>query len=88
MSSVVEELEQAGGPLRNIYWYIRASRRGAERRRFYRMARKEKARLAGLGFDQELIRLYCLSLADPKRENRVRRLHEEGRKALQLAFDF
>lgn len=85
---MLEELEQQAGQLRNLYWRLRATRRGAERRRLYRLARKEKARLAGLGIDQELIRLYCLHLANPGRENRFRRLEQEGQKVVQLSFDF
>jgi hypothetical protein len=85
---MVEELEQQAADLRNLYWFIRLSRRTSERRRYYRIAHKEKARLAGLGFDQELIRLYCLCLANPKREGRYRRLKEYANRMTQLAFDF
>lgn len=84
----MEFLEKESGRLRNLYWQIRATRRPSERRRFYRQVRIEKGRLAALGIDQELIRLYCLHLADPHRENRLKRLQEEGRKLRQACLDF
>lgn len=84
----VEELEQAAAELRNIYWRIRSDRRPSGRRRLYRLAAKEKARLAGLGFDGELIRLYCLCCANPHRAQRRKRLEEHAAGMRQLAFDF
>lgn len=84
----MEELESVAGGLRNIYWRIRASRRATDRRRWYRLAQKEKARLAGLGMDQELIRLYCLFLADPHREKRLHRVHSYIKNSSQMAFEF
>ena len=62
--------------LRNIYWFIRSSRFEKDRRRHYRQAAKEKGRLAALGYDQELIRLYRLVLKNPHCERREKRFHE------------
>ena len=71
-------------PLANTYWWIRASRFGSPRRKHYRRAAKEKARLAGLGWDQELIRLYGLYLRNPMREKRLQRVEEWFERPEQL----
>lgn len=63
-------------PLVNAYWWVRWARFGTPRRKAYRRAAKEKARLAGLGWDQELIRLYGLYLTNPRREKRLQRVEE------------
>lgn len=81
------ELERELASLRNIYWHIRNAR-GRRLRQLYRRAQKEKARLAGLGFDQELIRLYCLYLANPAREVRYNRCCQRFESLRQLVFDF
>lgn len=62
--------------LRNIYWFIRASRFHKDLRKHYRRAAKEKGRLAALGYDQELIRLYRLALKKPGCEIREKRFRE------------
>lgn len=47
---------------RGAYWRLRYERQTNRRRKWYRLARKEKARLAGLGIPEELMRLYGLHL--------------------------
>lgn len=64
---------EAASDLRNAYWFIRYSRFHKDRRRHYRRAQKEKARLAGLGFHPEAIRLYRLHLMRPDCETRYAR---------------
>lgn len=59
--------------LRAAYWRIRAERTPNRRRKWYRVAQKEKARLAGLGYSQEVVRLYALYLRNPKLESRLDR---------------
>lgn len=62
--------------LANLYWnlrYVRAYDEAA-RRKSYRRIKKEKDRLVGGGIDQEAVRLCCLLLADPRREERRARL--------------
>lgn len=58
------------------------------RRNWYRKAAKEKARLAGLGYALEVVRLYALYLANPTRENRFKRFveafHKPVEKPMQL----
>lgn len=58
---------------RNAYWCVRSCRTSACLRRWYRVAAKEKARLAGLGYSQDVIRLYGLYLRNPARETRLQR---------------
>ena len=72
--------------LSNIYWFIRYERFSSRVRRHYRRAAKEKARLAGLGHDSELVRLYCLHLADPRREQRKIRFFEHLSQPEQLSL--
>lgn len=72
-------LDDASG-FRNAYWRIRACRgRSACLRKWYRVAAKEKGRLAALGYSREVIRLYGLHLRDTTREKRLQRF--------ELAFD-
>lgn len=71
-------------PLVNAYWWVRWARFGTPLRRAYRKAAKEKARLAGLGWDQELIRLYGLYLTNPRREKRLQRVEEWFERPEQL----
>lgn len=72
-------LNDASG-FRNAYWRIRACRgRSACLRRWYRVAAKEKGRLAALGWSGEVVRLYGLHLRDTTREQRLQRF--------QMAFD-
>ncbi len=78
--------ERAFGELRRIYWWIRWSRFHKDVRRHYRRAQKEKARLVGLGFDQELIRLYCLWMRRPKNEQREKRFYEALERPEQLSL--
>lgn len=66
----IEGFEAQAAALRAIYWRLRAERQINKRRRWYRLAAKEKARLAGLGYDQEVTRLYCLWLRNPRLERR------------------
>lgn len=73
----IQAFENEASLLRNIYWRIRATRSVNRQRKWYRQAAKEKARLAGLGFDPEVIRLYALSLKDTRREQRRQRFEEE-----------
>lgn len=65
--------------LRHIYWRLRMARRSKDVRRFYRQAQKEKARLLGLGFDAETVRLYRLHLKRPDCPYRFRRFSERVR---------
>lgn len=63
--------------LRAAYWRIRACRgRSACLRNWYRHAAKEKARLAGLGYSPEVLRLYGLLLRNPSLERRRNRFEE------------
>jgi hypothetical protein len=73
-------------PLANVYWFIRYSRWPAERRKHYRRALKEKARLAGLGYDREVIRLYRLWLKRPWCQVREKRFHEAFESPEQLTL--
>lgn len=59
--------------LRNFYWFIRASRRHADLRRYYRKAEKEAQFLSLQGYCPELIRLYRLHLVDPRSQAREAR---------------
>lgn len=79
---VGEFISHASG-LRNAYWQIRAIRSVNRRRTWYRRAAKEKARLAGLGWDREVIRLYALYLKDPTREYRLERFYEAFEEVLR-----
>lgn len=72
--------------LTNIYWFIRYARRSSDRRKHYRRAAKEKGRLAALGYDRELIRLYRLHLKRPACEVRQKRFEEEFERPLQLTL--
>lgn len=83
---VFEVVSADFGELRRIYWFIRYSRFHKDVRRHYRRAQKEKARLAGLGYDPELIRLYCLWMRQPGSEVREKRFHEHLRKPRQLSL--
>ena len=71
-------------PLVNAYWWIREARHGGRLRKAYRRAAKEKARLAGLGYERELIRLYGLYLKNPRREQRLERVEEWFERPEQL----
>ena len=70
----------------NVYWFIRYARTSADRQRHYRRAAKEKARLTGLGYDKELIRLYRLHLKRPWCEMRKKRFEEEFERPLQMSL--
>jgi hypothetical protein len=72
----LQKFENDANELRCIYWFIRWCRLSKDRRRHYRRAQKEKARLAGLGYQREVIRLYCLSMKNPKNEARRKRFEE------------
>lgn len=85
---MVRRFESDASRLRHVYWHLRASRTGAKRRAMYRAADKEKARLRGLGWAAEAIRLYCLWLIDPDNEKRRRRFEEGLARSLQMAFEF
>lgn len=61
---------------RSFYYRIRAARSSSARRRWYRLAAKEKGRLAALGVHPEAIRLYGLYLINPKRDDRYDRFLE------------
>lgn len=75
---------------RNAYWRLRACRSSACLRRWYRVAAKEKGRLAALGWSDEVIRLYGLHLRDTTRHHRLVRFeqafdeHLNGPKQLRL----
>ena len=62
--------------LMNLYWHLRDKRTfdSAAQRKYYRRIEVEKKRLHGSGINKELIRLYCLHLADPSREARALRV--------------
>lgn len=69
-------LDDAAG-FRHAYWRIRACRgRSACLRKWYRVAAKEKGRLAALGWSGEVVRLYGLHLKNPARETRMQRFEE------------
>lgn len=58
---------------RAAYWRLRYERQTNRRRKWYRLARKEKGRLAALGIPQELMRLYGLHLRRPNCQKREQR---------------
>lgn len=72
----LREFENLAASFRSYYWRIRAERSANQRRRWYRYAAKEKARLAGLGIPCEVIRLYGLSLRNPRSEERRQRFEQ------------
>lgn len=78
----LENFEELSAALRNCYWHIRMSRGQARRRRWYRRAEKEKRRLAALGVDAELVRLYCLHLCNLRSERRLKRYQSYAHKTL------
>ena len=84
---MVEFLHHAS-ELRNIYYRIRAIRSVNARRRWYRLAQKEKAKLKHLGYHAEVIRLYALYLKDTTRQSRhsrfVQSFHEHRNAPIQL----
>ena len=90
MRSALSVFEDSAAVYRNAYWRLRGCRTSAALRRWYRVAAKEKARLHGLGYPLELIRLYGVWLKAPDREARhVRFLQafdefEHGPKQLRL----
>lgn len=59
--------------LRNLYWFVRfyGFRDLSRRRGLYRRIAKEKRAVTASGVDPEYVRLVCLFLADPRRENRA-----------------
>lgn len=69
----MDDFELQMAALRAAYWRLRAERQTNKRRRWYRLAAKEKGRLAALGFDRDVVRLYCLWLRDPSLEYRYHR---------------
>jgi len=69
---VSDLLASEGAGLRNLYWSLRLSR-GVARSTLYRKILREKKRLLALGLDAERLRLYCLLLANPRRECRQKR---------------
>lgn len=73
-------------PLASIYWRIRYDRGASRLSTYYRRARKEKARLAGLGWGPELVRLYCLHLRDLRRPGRYQKFLQEFNKPEQLTL--
>jgi hypothetical protein len=75
-SLVLQQFLNDAGNLTAIYWRIRNTRFVNKRRKWYRKAAKEKARLAGLGYHPESIRLYALHLRDTTRENRLFRFEQ------------
>lgn len=78
----LEKFEDFSAALRHCYWHIRMSRSDASRRRWYRRAAKEKRRLAALGFDAELVRLYCLHLCNLRSDRRFQRYQAYAIKTL------
>lgn len=72
----LREFEAHAVGLRNVYFFIRSERFVGKRRKWYRQAAKEKARLTGLGVDSGVLRLYALWLRAPHREHRLHRFKE------------
>lgn len=68
-----DEFDLLTSGFRGAYWRLRYERQTNRRRKWYRLARKEKARLAGLGIPQELMRLYGLHLRRPNCQKRQQR---------------
>lgn len=79
----IEHFESHASGLRAAYWRIRAERSANRRRKWYRRAAKEKGRLAALGYDPEVIRLYGLALRDLRREDRMQRFYKSFDEALK-----
>lgn len=80
--------EADASSLRGIYWHLRMARSGSKLRACYRSAAKEKGHLRGLGWDGEVIRLYCLHLRRPNDETRRARFVAALDQSMQLAFPF
>ena len=84
----MDEFEQQASFFRHAYWRVRAARTSAQLRKAYRVAAKEKARLRGLGYHPEVVRLYGLWLRCPDNEARRQRFektfHESGGWPVQL----
>ena len=57
--------------LRGLYWFIRYFRpfHEAKRRRYYRLASKERARLISIGYEPETVRVACRAFAQPRNKN-------------------
>jgi hypothetical protein len=71
-----DEFMKDASDLRGVYWNIRMARFHRDERKWYRRALREKIRLIGLGYDSELIRLFCLWKRRPHSEVRERRFFE------------
>lgn len=80
----IETFLRDASDLRNIYWFIRYSRFHKDVRRYYRKAQKEKGRLAALGHDPEVIRLYRLHLRKPHCQVRYYRFEQQFYAPYQL----
>ena len=82
----IQKFENDAGALRNCYWFVRYARSASDRRKHYRRAAKEKGRLAALGWDREIIRLYGLWLRRPGREVRYERFKNEFQRPEQMTL--
>lgn len=87
----LSEFEEQAVFYRQLYWRIRATRFVNLRRKWYRRAAIEKARLSGL-VPLEVVRLYGLWLKAPgneKRRQRFEQVFEQSRSwPEQLTLDF
>lgn len=81
-----KQFENDAAFLRNCCWFIRYSRADKDVRKWYRKAAKEKGRLAALGYDPELIRLYRLWMRRPDCERRQNRFYEHLERPEQLTL--
>lgn len=73
----------------NYYWFIRVEGRDKSKRvKYYRLIKKEKIRLATLGFHQEDIRLICRYLASFNKSAESRLENQLNELDKQMSFDF
>lgn len=79
-SLVLQQFLNDAGNLTAIYWRIRYTRSVNKRRKWYRMAAKEKGHLVALGYAPEAVRLYALYMRNPSLERRYKRFLEEFQK--------
>lgn len=67
----------------NHYWHLRYARNFdlARVRKQYRAIAREKTRLAAIGIDPEIIRLFCRHMVNPRNRNAEQRYLEQLAKA-------
>ena len=74
--------------LRHFYWFLRYCRKHNQacRRKYYRRIEHERKRLHEEGVDQELTRLFCRWVSNPRNENAEQRFQNHAQKLKQLTL--